>query len=195
MLIDIIAFLLLLLSLWKGIRKGLVVAVFSFLAFIIGLAAAIKLSAAAAVYIGNSVNISQRWLPVLAFLVIFFLVVLLVKLGARLIEGALQMAMLGWLNRLGGVFFYFLMYIFIFSILLFYANQLHLIRPATTASSLVYPYVEPMAPKILNGLGSLLPVFRNMFDQLLHFFQNVSPGKQALQISPFGLAQGLSRLA
>ncbi|MGZ3837609.1 MAG: CvpA family protein [Flavisolibacter sp.] len=195
MLIDIIAFLLLLLSLWKGIRKGLVVAVFSFLAFIIGLAAAIKLSAAAAVYIGNSVNISQRWLPVLAFLVIFFLVVLLVKLGARLIEGALQMAMLGWLNRLGGVFFYFLMYIFIFSILLFYANQLHLIRPATTASSLVYPYVEPMAPKILNGLGYLLPVFRNMFDQLLHFFQNVSPGKQALQISPFGLAQGLSRLA
>lgn len=195
MLIDIIAFLLLLLSLWKGIRKGLVVAVFSFLAFIIGLAAAIKLSAAAAVYIGNSVNISQRWLPVLAFLVIFFLVVLLVKLGARLIEGALQMAMLGWLNRLGGVFFYFLMYIFIFSILLFYANQLHLIRPATTASSLVYPYVEPMAPKILNGLGYILPVFRNMFDQLLHFFQNVSPGKQALQISPFGLAQGLSRLA
>ena len=71
MLIDIIVFILLLLAAYKGFRNGLILALFSFLAFIIGLAAAIKLSAVAAGYIGRAVNVSQRWLPVLAFAVVY----------------------------------------------------------------------------------------------------------------------------
>ena len=57
MLIDIIAFILLLVAAFKGLRKGLIVAVFSFLAFIIGLAAALKLSTAMADYIGENVDV------------------------------------------------------------------------------------------------------------------------------------------
>ncbi len=44
MLIDIIVVILLVMAIFKGLRKGLIVAVFSFLAFLIGLAAALKLS-------------------------------------------------------------------------------------------------------------------------------------------------------
>ena len=121
MLIDVIALVLLLVAIFKGMRKGLVVALFSFLGFIIGLAAALKLSAAAAEYIGSNTNISQRWLPVLAFIVVFIIVVFLVRLGAKLVERVVRVAMLGWLNKLGGVVFYILIYFFIFSILLFYA--------------------------------------------------------------------------
>ena len=126
MLIDIIAFVLLLLAVFKGLRKGFIVALFSFLAFFIGLAAALKLSAAMAVYIGGNVSVSQRWLPFLAFLVVFLIVVLLVRLGAKLLQGLVQTMMLGWLNRLGGVLLYALIYFFIYSILLFYATRLNL---------------------------------------------------------------------
>ena len=71
MLIDIVAFILLLLAIYKGWTKGFIVAVFSFIAFIVGLAAALKLSAVVAAYIGESVSVSQRWLPVIAFLLVF----------------------------------------------------------------------------------------------------------------------------
>jgi membrane protein required for colicin V production len=174
MLIDIIAFVLLLLALFKGLRKGLIVALFSFLAFIVGLAAALKLSAMAAQYIGNSFSISQRWLPVVAFIVVFLLVVLLIRLGAKLLEGAVSLMMMGWLNRLGGVFFYILIYFLIFSILLFYASQLHLIRPETSETSVTYAYIQPIAPKIMSMIGVVMPFFKNMFEQLLQFFQQVS---------------------
>src|SRR2546423_540560 len=100
MLIDIIALVLLILSLFKGLRKGLIIAIFSFLAFIIGLAAALKLSAIVADYLGSSTNISHRWLPVLAFIAVFIIVALLVRLGAKMLEGVIAMAMLGWLNRI-----------------------------------------------------------------------------------------------
>ena len=71
MLIDVVAFILLIVAIFKGLRKGIIVAVFSFLAFIVGLAAAVKLSTAMAAYIGNNVSISQRWLPFIAFIIVW----------------------------------------------------------------------------------------------------------------------------
>lgn len=174
MLIDVVALGLLVLSLFKGLSKGLIIAVFSFLGFIIGLAAALKLSAVAAEYIGDSVSISQRWLPVVAFLAVFILVVLLVRLGAKMLEGVVQVAMLGWLNKIGGVLFYGIIYFFIFSILLFYAEQVHLVKPETTLASIAYPYIRPIAPKIMEVMGAILPSLKNTFNDLLQFFQAVS---------------------
>lgn len=174
MIIDLIFFVLLVFALFKGLSKGFVVAVFSFLAFVIGLAAALKLSTVVANYLGGHINVSQRWLPVLAFMVVFIIVILLVRLGAKAIEGALRMAMLGWLNKLAGVLLYALMYLFIFSIILFYAQKLNLIKPSTISASVTYPVVQQIAPKMLNVLGSVLPFFKNMFAQLESFFDALS---------------------
>ncbi|HEX2606193.1 MAG TPA: CvpA family protein [Flavisolibacter sp.] len=174
MIIDIIALILVVFALFKGLRNGLVVALFSFLAFFVGLAAALKLSALAAGYLGAHTGVSQRWLPFLAFALVFLLVVLLVRLGAKAIEGMLKVVMLGWLNRIGGVVLYLVLYFFIFSILLFYALQLHLIREETAQASVIYPFIQPLAPKMISFLGVLLPFFKNMFSELEHFFDTVA---------------------
>lgn len=174
MIIDIILIGLIILAVYKGFRKGMVVALFSFLAFIIGLAAALKLSAVVAGYLGEATNISQKWLPVLAFVLVFFVVVLLVRLGARAIEGVIQLAMLGWLNKLGGIILYCLLYLFVFSIILFYAHQLNIIRPDTASVSATYPYVYPLAPKVIEWMGIILPFFKDMFADLESFFGGVS---------------------
>lgn len=174
MLIDVIAIALLVLAVYKGLSKGLIVALFSFIAFIIGLAAALKLSAVAAGYIGDTISISEKWLPVIAFIVVFLVVVLLVRLGGRLIEKFAQVAMLGWLNRLGGVFFFILIYFFIYSILLFYSAQLGLINQETMESSTAYRIIAPFAPGIIHILGIAFPFIKDVFEQLLGFFQNLS---------------------
>lgn len=177
MLIDIIAVILLIMAVFKGLSKGLIVAVFSFLAYLIGLAAALKLSTFVASYIGTNVQVSQRWLPFVSFLVVFVMVVLLVRLGAKAIEGAMKMMLLGWLNRIGGVLFYIFIYYFIYSIILFYAAQLAVLQPNTLEASVVYPYIAPLAPKLLAALGTVIPFFRNMFAELLRFFEEVGPDK------------------
>jgi membrane protein required for colicin V production len=174
MLIDIVAFALLILAIFKGLRKGLVVAVFSFLAFVLGLAAAVKLSAVVADYLRESTNISQKWLPALAFVLVFFIVVLLVRLGAKAIEGALNIAMLGWANKLGGILFYALLYLFIFSVILFYSEKLNLVKPQTTQSSVTYEIIRPIGPKVISGLGVVLPFFRDMFTELENFFDGIA---------------------
>jgi membrane protein required for colicin V production len=174
MFIDFIAIGIIILSIIKGFRNGLVVAIFSLLAFVIGLAAALKLSVVVAEYLGTNTNISQRWLPILAFTIVFFAVVLLVRLGAKAIEGGLRMVMLGWLNKLGGIVFYLLLYFFIYSIILFYATQLHILKPETIQTSTTYPIIYPMAPVVMDALGGIIPTFKNMFGELENFFDNLS---------------------
>jgi membrane protein required for colicin V production len=176
MTFDIIYLLVLILAAWHGFRKGLVLGVFSLVAVIIGLAAAMKLSVVVAGYIGSAVRVSEEWLPIISFLAVFILVLVLVRLGARAIEKGLQFAMLGWLNRLGGILLHTVIYTIIFSILLFYAEQVGIARKENLESTLTYSFVQPWGPKVINGLGEIIPWFRDMFTALQEFFERVGGG-------------------
>jgi len=174
MVLDIIVAVILIVAVFKGYKQGLIVALFSLVAFIIGLAAAIKLSVVAADYIGKAVKISDKWLPIISFAVVFLIVVLLVRLGAKLIQKSVELAMLGWVNRIGGILLYAGLYILIFSILIFYADQMDFIKPETKRESVTYSYIQPLGPKLMEGLGKIIPLFKGMFRDLEDFFDNVS---------------------
>lgn len=173
-MIDIIYAILILLAIIKGYQKGLVIALFSIIAFIVGLAAALKLSAAVAVYLQNTTTVSAKWLPVISFMLVFLVVVFLVHLGGKLIEKSFEMVLLGWVNRMGGILLYMVLYTLIFSVFLFYAGEMQLFEKTTIAASQAYPYVQPLGPKVINGLGKLIPVFKDTFAQLEIFFEGVS---------------------
>ena len=174
MILDVIVAIILILAIIKGYQRGLIVGVFSLLAIIIGLAAAIKLSAVVAGYIGKAVKLSDQWLPIISFAVVFFIVLLLVRLGAKAIQRTVEIGMMGWINRLGGIVFYIAIYITILSIVLFYAEQMNLLQPETKQKSITYTYIHPLGPKAIDAIGSVIPIFKNMFDQLKDFFGGVS---------------------
>ena len=100
--------------------------------------------------------------------------VLLVCVVAKIIERSIQFAMLGWVNRLGGIIFYVALYLTVVSVIFFYAEQIKLIQSATIDKSLTYHYIRPLGPKAIDTLGSILPFFKNMFQQLQDFFGNLS---------------------
>lgn len=174
MVIDLIFAVLLVLAVIKGYQRGLIVGLFSLVAVIIGLAAAMKLSAVVAGYIGSAVKISDQWLPVVSFLIVFIIVVLLVRLGANAIQKMVEVALMGWINRLGGIVLYVVIYTIVFSVLLFYADQLKILQPATVTKSVTYSYIQPWGPKVINGFGSVIPVFKDLFADLENFFDGVA---------------------
>ena len=174
MILDIIVAVILILAIIKGYRQGLIVAFFSLIAFVIGIAAAMKLSVVAAGYIGKAVNVSDKWLPIISFGVVFLIVVVVVRWGAKFIQKTVELAMLGWANRVGGNLLYVSIYILIFSVLLFYADQMNFIKPETKTGSVTYSYIQPWGPKLMEGLGKIIPVFKGMFQDLEDFFDKVS---------------------
>lgn len=170
MFIDIIFLILLIIAAVKGFSRGLIAGLFSFLAIIIGLAAAMKLSVLVSSWLQNSTNIAKQWLPFISFVLVMIVVIILVRLGAKLIQKGVEFALLGWLNKLGGVILYALLFTAVFSIVLFYAVQMNIIKPEITQASRTYAYIQPFGLKALDLLGSVIPIFKNLFTDLENFF-------------------------
>lgn len=174
MVIDFTFLIIILVAVYKGFTRGLVIAVFSFLALIIGLAAALKLSVKVAHYLDPSSHTSAKWLTVVSFILTFIVISLLVALIARIIRKALNMAMLGSFDKLGGIVFYIIIYTIVFSTFLFFAEKTGIVKTETITASKVYDYVSPWGPKVINNLGKIIPVFSDLFSQLQTFFENIS---------------------
>lgn len=173
-MIDIVFAILMIVACIRGYQKGLIIALFSIIAFIIGLAAALKLSVVVSEWLSHNTNAGAKWLPFISFALVFFGVTLLVIWGGKLIEKTFQMALLGWVNRLGGIIFYAALYIIIFSVFLFYAEKTNLLKPDTIKASQTYSFVQPWGPVVIDGFGKLIPFFKDMFSDLETFFGNIS---------------------
>jgi membrane protein required for colicin V production len=168
MTIDVLFLLFMVMAIFRGFRQGFIIAIFSAISLIIGLAAAIKLSATVASWASH--HLSSRWLPVIAFLLVFVGVVIVVRLGARLAEKAVDLALMGWLNKLAGIILYAALYTVILSVLLFYAVQMHLMTRTTLVSSVTYPFIRPWGPVVIDEFGKFVPWFEGMFSRLEDFF-------------------------
>lgn len=170
MLIDGLLAIVMLWALFKGYKNGLLVGIFSFAALFIGLAAAVKLSAWVAREAEQRMQWHSAWLPFLAFLAVLVSVIIMVRIAAKLIETAMQTLLVGWINTLGGIIMYGLLYGTLFSVVLFYFEKLHIIGPNEITASHAYPYIHQMGPVAIDALGKLLPFFKGMFAELSDYF-------------------------
>ncbi len=174
MTIDIIFCVLMLIAVFKGLQRGLIVAVFSVIACVVGLAAAIKLSAVAASHLKADMQIHSKWLPILSFILVFVAVVFIVRWIANLLQTAVGLAFMGWLNKLGGAILYAALFTAVYSVVLFYGSRSHIISSSVIASSYTYKFIAPWGPAVINEIGKIVPVFRDMFSELERFFANIA---------------------
>ena len=177
MVIDLFFLILLAIGVLKGMSRGFIVGIFSFVAIIIGLVAAMKFSYIVADKLQHSFNTGKQWLPLLSFLIVLICVMLVVRLIARLIQRSMKMVSLGCLDKLAGIFLFAVLYISIYSVILFYLTKMNFISLSTISASYTYNIVEPFGIKIVDIIGGIIPVFKNLLQQLSDFFSNIANQK------------------
>lgn len=185
MWIDVATVCILAYAGWQGFRKGLIMSVFSFAALFIGLAAAMKLSSMLAGWLSASVDLPSKWWPALAFIALLLVAASLVRNIGKLVQKTAEDVMLGPLNRMAGFLFYALVYLILYSILLFYMNQLGLISADIRASSLTFEVISSWGPKAVGALGRLIPFLGDVFTDLQRFFEErrtVLPSGEAVSV-------------
>lgn len=165
MIIDLVSLILLVLSIYKGWTKGLVVAVCSFLGVFIGIMAALTFSANVSGYF-QSKGEHAIWLPFLVFILIIVGTVFLVRLLANAVQKVLKTLHLGVLNRIGGILLFLLAYFSIYSAILFYASGISLISPTMVSDSKTYGIIQPWGPSAIKGIGEFIPWFREVLDKI-----------------------------
>ena len=169
-MIDSGFLIVLAIGVFKGWRKGLIGALFSLLAFIIGLAAALKLSSAVANYLSEQYPATAKWVPFISFTLVFIVIALLVRFAGKIIETSFSAIMGGLLNRISGSIIYALLYIIIFSVFVYFAAGLHLVSESSLNSSVCYPYIRSLPSDAMTVLGKMIPWFKNVFSDLQDFF-------------------------
>lgn len=173
MAIDVIGIILIVLFFIRGYMKGIIVAVFSLLAIILGIICALKLSEWLAQWMLEKGWITNGWGQVLSYLILFFGVVLLVRIVAKAIEGSARLAMLGMVNGLIGGVVYALMAAIVWSCMLWVGSQTGLIKPEMIAQSKTYSYISPLAPWVFDHVGDVLPFAKDVFKDLSGFFDKL----------------------
>lgn len=173
-MLDIFGVIILILGFIKGFQKGVVVAIASLLGVVIGMLAALKLSGALGSWMLENGWVSSAWVQIIASVMLFVGVLLLVRMLAKAIEGVLQAAMLGLVNRIIGGLLYAFIAAFIWSSVLWVCNRAHLLSPETLAASKTYYWFEPIAPWVFAHIGVVLPFAKDVFNDLSHFFDGVN---------------------
>jgi len=82
--------------------------------------------------------------------------------------------MLGWVNKLGGIIFLRSAVHVAWSVILFYLHQLQLIKEKTISESVTWQWIEPWGPWVINKIGTLIPLFKDMFKELEDFFGHIA---------------------
>jgi membrane protein required for colicin V production len=173
MMLDFIGIVLIVLYFIRGYTKGVVVAVFSFLAVILGVIVSLKLSGWFAGWLLANGLVTSSVSLLLSYAILFVGVILLVRFIANAVESIFKMSLLGWLNSLMGGCMYAFMAAVVWSSLLWILHEMHAISPSTIAASKTYPYLQPLAPWIFEHIGKLLPFAKGIFEELKQFFQHI----------------------
>jgi membrane protein required for colicin V production len=168
---DIVTGIIILLFLLKGLKNGFIIELASLAALAAGLLAAVLFSE----MVGQWLNdyITTRFMPVLAFVVVFIGVVIVVHLIARAIDRLVKAIALGWLNRLAGAAFGALKAALLISIVLLLLDAFGLSQrwftPELKNSSYLYTPLEKLAPTTLDLINvkvdHLLPNYNAQPDQ------------------------------
>ncbi|MFM7671488.1 MAG: CvpA family protein [Bacteroidota bacterium] len=172
--IDLIIALLLVAAVYIGYQRGLILAIFSFVAIWLGIFLAFKFTSQVAGWLGELVSVSDIWVPILVFLLILIGVILLVRLGAKSLEGVLEVAQLGIFNRLAGSLLYVLLLLMVASVLFQGLQWAHVITAADQRDSFFLKNVQPFFVEGFQSVGRWLPGGGDVLEKLEQYFRSAS---------------------
>ncbi len=167
-LFDILVIVIVVLAGIRGFLRGLVIELFTLVAFFLGLFVALKLSfPVAARFFGDQ---DAFWaIAVVTFFILFFLVVWLAKVIAKSIKKVIDFTPAGIIDNLLGVVLSIVKWIFILSVIIWVSHSVDMELPRKwTKDADLYETVAMLAPAITETIGAVIPwiydIYENMED-------------------------------
>ncbi len=155
--LDFILLVFVALFIVSGYRKGIIIGLATIAALILGIYAAVHFSIFLNDILAERFDPSPNTLPILSFIVTFFLVVIGVILVARLTEKFADVIGLGFLNRLGGAILGLIKGVILASIVIFLLTFLDpksgFIKAKDKHESYLYSKISGVFPKMMKMFG------------------------------------------
>ena len=163
---DIIVLILLGLGAFKGYSNGLIVELFSLLAFFIGLFLALELTIPVSVRFFGESNYFDI-VSILVFIGLFILLSYLIKTGARLLKKAIDITPFGMLDNLAGALSGIFKVALIISVIIWVCSSVGIdFQKSFATESIFFPYLVVVGPSVFEFVGHLIPIIQDLIDSM-----------------------------
>jgi membrane protein required for colicin V production len=169
--IDIAIAIVVFIAFIKGFTEGIIRSFFSISAYIVGFFAAMHFSFVVSDYLHTHFNLPPQWLPIISFVLMFLMVMILVQLVGNLIEKIAGIALPTVFNKLAGGLFWAVFGCILMSLFIQFLDSADLFKDSLKQSSATMPYVEKVNTIFRNRIGELLPVVKNLYQQIDNYFE------------------------
>ena len=140
-------------GLYKGFTSGIIMEVSRIVALIAGVYLAVRFAQELSEYLYRNTELTNEFLPIISFAIIFIGVVLLVHLFAKAIEKLAKAVALGWANKAAGAAFGMFRMTFLLSVVIMMLTRFELLQQfnkgETIKKSFLYQPITDVAPFII----------------------------------------------
>ncbi|MEM7102112.1 MAG: CvpA family protein [Bacteroidota bacterium] len=154
-----------------GFSKGIIRVVFAVIAFIVGGLIALRYTPALTIFLADTFTAAAAYMPVIAFVLLFFGSVIIIKLIAKTIEGSLKIANINILNKTGGGLVFALVCVILISAILQFVDAAGLMSDNAKNASKVFPYIENLPAKGAEWLKQVSPYVKDLIDGVMELFE------------------------
>lgn len=173
MVLDATLLIFSILAFIRGWQKGLLWAICSMIAVILGVVLAMKLSSDLSEYLFRQQILSNQYTLLVSFVLIFIASIFLFRLLIRFVEAILDKLLLGWANRLAGALMYVFFVVFFFSTFCWLMNEAGVLNKEVKSGSKTYTYIEPVATKTIDLVSGYIPYFHDLIEKMKAQFQEI----------------------
>jgi membrane protein required for colicin V production len=172
--VDIILLVLLAIGGYRGFKQGLIVSLIAILAFVLAIVGGFELLHIGMRYLESAYDGFGWLLPVVAFLIIFILIVVVVNLLGRAVKKLIDWTPLGWFDGIAGAALGILKWALGLSILIWFVETAGISIPHTDdGEAVIYTLVAGVAPAVWDWLTDLLPSLSHFYEYFTLLFERL----------------------
>lgn len=156
-----------------GFTKGIIQTVFTILSYLFGLLAAFKLSPAVTKFLETATGSNHPLLFIAGFLMAFFGTMLLIRFISKTLSAGLESANINIVNQVAGGALLASIMTLLYSLLLWFAVEAHVVKDETLETSVTYPYLKDYPKAAWTVLGKLKPSLMEFWDKSVDFMDRI----------------------
>ena len=159
-ILDAIILICLVPAIVQGIRKGFISQAISILSLVVGIWASARFAGIVTLWASKYISASEQILKLVAFALILIAAFLVLGAIGKVLESILKFAMLGWVNKLAGVFFSLIKTLLILGLVIVAFSSLNntfgLVKPDIIAGSTLYQPLKDTADAVFPYIRNIL---------------------------------------
>ncbi len=168
-----------------GYSRGIVQTVFTALSYMFGLMAAFKFAPIVTSILVSLFNNDSALMVVVGFAIAFFVTIIIIRLISQGIEELLQVAHINIVNQFAGGVFMAAIIVLIYSVLVWFSDEAHLVEEKTKEQSVSYSFLKSYPMRAKKVGAAFMPVFQGFWDQSVEMMDKLKKtGVEKTQSEP-----------